>query len=270
MPRHIASRGARRALAILALLLPAWAAGAQEQMPGLETRTELVRLGPGTSATLTLPPGGGTGRPLAVVLLLPDQDGMGPRSALYGQRLLENGIALLEPDFVGALGEDAPLPPAATRLALALAAIDADPRLDPQRLVVLGLGEGARAALLGGAAGVPLALLYPGCDAALAAAAAQASAAPVLLLHGDEDAANDPGDCARLAAAFPQPATVRHRVLAGASYGWDAYDMVRPGGLTRLQDPAGSARRTWSRPDLTTTVIAADRVLGFVLAATGR
>jgi len=136
--------------------------------------------------------------------------------------------------------------------------------------VVLGLGEGARAALLGGVAGVPLALLYPGCDAALAAAAAQASAAPVLLLHGDEDAANDPGDCARLAAAFPQPATVRHRVLAGASYGWDAYDMVRPGGLTRLQDPAGSARRTWSRPDLTTTVIAADRVLGFVLAAVGR
>ena len=152
-----------------------------------------------------------------------------------------------------------------------MAAIDADPRLDPHRLVVLGLGEGARAALLGRTAGMPLALLYPGCDAALAAAAAtQAPAAPVLLLHGDEDAANDPGDCARLAAAFPQPAAVRHRVLAGASYGWDAYDMVRPGGLTRLEDPAGGRRRTWSRPDLTTTMIAADRVLGFVLATVGR
>lgn len=271
MPRHTARRGVRRALAILALLLPAWAAAAQERMQGLDTRTELVRLGPGVSAILTLPPGGGAGPPLAVVLLLPDADGMGPRSALYGQRLLENGIALLEPDFAGALAEDTPLPPAATRLALAMAAIDADPRLDPHRLVVLGLGEGARAALLGRTAGMPLALLYPGCDAALAAAAAtQAPAAPVLLLHGDEDAANDPGDCARLAAAFPQPAAVRHRVLAGASYGWDAYDMVRPGGLTRLEDPAGGRRRTWSRPDLTTTMIAADRVLGFVLATVGR
>ena len=274
MPRQTTSRGTRMACAILSLLLPARLAVAQERMPGLDTRTELVRLAPGTSATLTLPPGK-AGRPLPVVLLLPDQDGMGPRSAVYGQRLLENGIALLEPDFVGALREDAPLPPAATRLALAMAAIDADPRLDPQRLVVLGLGEGARAALLGRAAGVPLALLYPGCDAALAAAAAEVPktdtpAAPVLLLHGDEDAANDTGDCARLAGAFPRPAAVSHRVLAGASYGWDAYDMVRPGGLTRLQDPAGSNRRTWSRPDLMTTVIAADRVLGFVLAAVGR
>ena len=116
-----------------------------------------------------------------------------------------------------------------------------------------------------------MALLYPGCDAALAqAAAATPASARVLLLHGDADAANQPADCARLAGAFPQPAAVHHRVLAGASYAWDAYDMVRPGGLTRLADPAGSDRRTWSRPDLTTTLIAADRVLGFVLAALGR
>ncbi|TDH58866.1 hypothetical protein E2C06_30290 [Dankookia rubra] len=279
MHRPNASRRARRAVALLALLLSAWAAGAQERMPGLDTRTELVRLAPGVSGTLTLP-AGRRGRPLAVVLVLPDADGPGPRSAVYGQRLLENGIALLEPDFAGGMADDAPLPPAATRLALAIAAIAADPRLDPHRLVVLGLGEGARAALLGqaagaGAAGVPLALLYPGCDADLAAAAARmpaarAGAGPVLLLHGDEDAANDRGECDRLAAAFPAAAAVHHRVLAGASYGWDAYDMVRPGGVTRLPDPAGSPRRAWSRPDLMTTVIAADRVLGFVLAAVGR
>ncbi len=117
----------------------------------------------------------------------------------------------------------------------------------------------------------PLALLYPGCDAALAEAAALAPpTAPVLLLHGDLDAANDPAACARLAGAFPQPSLVRHRVLAGASYGWDAYDLVRPGGLTRLPDPAGGPHRAWSRPDLTTTLIAADRVLGFVLAALAR
>ncbi|WP_431268453.1 dienelactone hydrolase family protein [Dankookia sp. P2] len=272
MPRQTTSRRIRMASAFLALLLPARLAAAQERMPGLDTRTELVRIGPGTSATLTLPPGAAPGRPLAVVVLLPDADGLGPRSALYGQRLLENGIALLEPDFLGGLAEDMPLPPAAARLALAVAAVDADPRLDPRRLAVVGLGEGGRAALLGQAAmaaGLPLALLYPGCDAALAAAAARA-AGPVLLLHGDEDAANQPADCARLAAAFPQPEAVRHSVLAGASYGWDAYDLVRPGGLTRLQDPAGTARRTWSRPDMTTTMVAADRVLGFVLAAVGR
>jgi hypothetical protein len=92
----------------------------------------------------------------------------------------------------------------------------------------------------------------------------------VLLLHGDKDVANHRPECDRLAAAFPRPAEVRHQVLAGASYGWDAYDMVRPGGLTQLQDPAGGSRRAWSRPDLTTTVVAADRVLGFVLGAVGR
>ena len=269
MPRPTATC---RAIAGLALLLaaglPMRAARAEERMPGLDTQVELVRLAPGTSAILTLPPNR-PGRPLAVVLLLPDADAPGPRSAVYGQRLLENGIALLEPDFAGAAPEDAPLPPAATQLALSTAAIAADTRLDPRRLVVLGLGEGARAALLGGAAGLPLALLYPGCDAALATAAAGA-AGPVLLLHGDADAANPPADCDRLAAAFPRPDAVRHRVLAGASYGWDAYDLVRPGGIAQLADPAGGPRRAWSRPDLTTTVIAADRVLGFVLAAVGR
>ena len=257
-------------LVLLALLLPAWAGLAQERMPGLDTRTELVRLDAGSAATLTLPPGDGSGRALAVVLLLPDAEGPGPRAALYGQRLLENGIALLEPDFIGSLPDDAPLPTAATRLALAAAAIAADPRLDPQRMVVLGLGEGARAALLGQDGGTPLALLYPGCDAALATAAARTPAAPVLLLHGDADPANERAACDRLAAAFPRPGMVRHQVLAGASYAWDAYDMVRPGGLTALPDPAGSGRRSWSRPDLTTTLIAADRVLGFVLSAVGR
>lgn len=269
--------GLRRVFAVLtclALALPTGMAKAKEWMPGLDTRTELLLLDPVTSATLTLPPGAGTGRALAVVMLLPDADGPGARSAIYGQRLLENGVALLEPDFAGALDDDdRPLPPAATRLALSRAAIAADPRLDPQRLVLLGLGEGARAALLGQAgipAGLPMALLYPGCDPALAAAAARAPAAPVLLLHGDADAANEAAACARLAAAFPRPEAVRHRLLAGASYGWDAYDMVPTGGLTRLPDPAGSPHRTWSRPDLATTMIAADRVLGFVLATVGR
>ena len=187
---------------------------------------------------------------------------MGPRSALYGQRLLENGIALLEPDFAGALAEDMPLPPAASACPWPWRRSTPTRGSTRSRLVVLGLGEGARAALLGGAAG----------DAA-GAALSRLRRRP----GGRRGPARRPRccccmatrtrrttrrDCARLAAAFPQPATVRHRVLAGASYGWDAYDLVRPGGLTRLQDPAGSGRRTWSRPDLTTTVIAADRVLG--------
>jgi len=85
----------------------------------------------------------------------------------------------------------------------------------------------------------------------------------VLLLHGDADAANDPAACAALAGAFRAPVT--HRVLAGASHGWDAYALVRPGGATRLPDPAGGAVRAWSRPDVTTTLVAADRVLGFAL-----
>ncbi|MCB4822236.1 dienelactone hydrolase family protein [Roseicella aerolata] len=245
---------------------PAWAGAA----PDGGDATEVVGLTGADSALLTLPPRRSPDRPMPVVLLLPDADGPGPRTELYGRRLLENGIALLELPG-GEDPENGGLPPSGPPLAPLLAAIAADPRLDARQVALMALGEGARRILPGLAAGGPVAalvLLYPGCDAVLAGAARRVGGAPrILLLHGDEDAANDPGACAAVAGAFPAQREVRHRVLAGAGYGWDAYAMVRPGGAVLLPHPAGNGRRAWSQPDARTTEVAADRVLGFILAA---
>ncbi|MBK1661018.1 dienelactone hydrolase family protein [Paracraurococcus ruber] len=272
-----------RRLAALALMLPALLAGpagAATPHPAVED-TELLALGDGEVGLLTLPQAPRPGRPAPVVLLLPDQDGAGPRSAVYGQRVLENGYAVLEAHF-GAGAEDAEPPPPPMRLAILLAAVAADPRLDAARIAVIGLGEGARAALLGlgslrpGEATVAgLALLYPGCDQALARAAGAVAAnttqrPQVLLLHGDEDAVNDTAACTAVAAGLPAQDRVRHRVLTGASYGWDAYGMVRPGGVALLPDPTQPGRRAWVQPDPGVTMVAADRVLGLVVTALGQ
>ncbi|MDO9706737.1 dienelactone hydrolase family protein [Paracraurococcus lichenis] len=275
MPSQTRSRRRpRRALLALALLLPALAARAEAVPDPEAAATEIVRIGAAEVALLTLPAPSRPGPRRPVVLLLPDADGAGTRAAVYGQRLLDNGLAVLEPQFGGNEPDGtAPMTPLATRLPLALGAVAADPRLDPARVAVVGLGEGARAALLGlggEAAPAALALLYPGCDTALTAAARRVTGAPkVLILHGDEDPANDAAACAALAGAFPAQQAVRQRVLTGASYGWDAFGLVRPGGVTLLAHPADPARRAWSQPDERTTIVAADRVLGFVLAALG-
>lgn len=270
MPRT--PRRRRLAPLLLVLLMLGIAGAVRAAAPQIDAETELLRLDGGGAALLDLPGAGPARAPWPVLLLLSDLDGGMTRTAAYAARLLANGVAVLVPVNEDAEEAAAPSPPPALRLGRALAAIARDARLDPARVVVLGLGEGARAALLGldetPVAG--LALLYPGCDAALAAAARTAPVPPrILLLHGDADAADPPAACDALAAAFPATA-VAHRVLRGASYGWDAFDAVPPGGAAWLTHPAEPGRRTWSRPDPTATLIAADRVLGFVLAAVAR
>ncbi|TCZ58543.1 dienelactone hydrolase family protein [Roseicella aquatilis] len=272
---HLDCRIARvwRLLAALFLLLPAWASRADEPAPMPEVEVELLRLGEAGTGILSLPPQP-AGRRMAVAVVLHDLDGSPIRGGAYADRLLAGGVAVLAADFAGGGAESGPdLPHPAVRLQAVLDAVARHARLDPGRVVLLGLGEGARAALLGGAEAPPvagLALLYPGCDPLLALAATASRAPRVLLLHGTADAVNPAAACDRLAAAFPPGCRVSQRRLAGATYGWDAYAGVPPGGAIRLAHPAGGPGRAWSRPDVTATLVAADRVLGFVLATTGQ
>ena len=214
---------------------------------------------------LTLPVG--RSGPLPVVIFLPDIDGSGGRTALYGDRLLENGWAIVE--LFPGLEHLAQVP---QPLAAALRTIAADARLEAGRTLLVGLGAGARTALAAWAAGAPvgrLALFYPGCDAALVATARGATpslpTSQMLLLHGGADPANTPDGCADLVAALPAGTAALHRILPGASYAWDAAFMVRPGGLAKLPHPGDPALRVVARPDLTTALIGADRLLAFAV-----
>jgi dienelactone hydrolase len=246
----------------------------REMLADAPARTEAVLLGPsGVEVGLLTFPDPVSGRSLTAILLA-DRDGPWRRSLLYSQRLLENGWALFEPAFDYA-GQQAERVPAAQRLAAAVEAMRRDARVDADQLLVVGVGAGARTALEGWAAGTQvsrLVLLYPGCDATLAATARTASPADpltdVLLMHGDADAANPPEACAELAAAFPPGVSVRQRVLRGSGYGWDAFDVLPPGGRILQGHPAGDGERVVAVPDVTASQIAADWLLGF--AATKR
>jgi len=90
-------------------------------------------------------------QPISAVLILHDASGPDGRAAAYAEQLLGADIAVLE--------LHAASPAAAS---VALAALAADPRINPAQLGVLGFGAGGRLALeLPGTAA--RALLYPGC-----------------------------------------------------------------------------------------------------------
>jgi dienelactone hydrolase len=105
-------------------------------------------------------------QPLPAVLIIHDASGADGRSSPYADQLLGADIIVLEL-------RDASLEAAGA----ALAALAADPRINPAKLGVLGFGEGARIALdLPGAAA--RALLYPGCATLPAARKMAARAEP--------------------------------------------------------------------------------------------
>ncbi len=114
------------------------------------------------------------------------------RPSLYALRLLVLDIAVLDADFESGrngecrewIGEDLPAIAPAQRQALALAALAEVPEIDPDRVAVSGLGQGARAIVTAEGESRPrdVALLYPGCDAALAEAV-QGAGPPALLLQ---------------------------------------------------------------------------------------
>lgn len=175
--------------------------------------------------------------PSAAVLIVHDSLGMDTRSHRYVAQLTAAGVAALEielranpPD-----GFPEPLPDTAEATGLAAraaAALAADPRFDPARIGAIGFGLGARAVALapsagpGGVAFAARVLFYPGCASLRdllprAHLAAGTVAAPVLLLHGEEDAANPPAACEALAAALSAAGPVRRIAYHGAGYAWD-------------------------------------------------
>ena len=110
-------------------------------------------------------------QPLPAVLIIHDASGADGRAVPYAEHLLGADIVVLEL-------RDASLEAAGG----ALAALAADPRINPAKLGVLGFGEGARMALdLPGAAA--RALLYPGCARLPAARKMAMRAEPTPLLQ---------------------------------------------------------------------------------------
>jgi len=257
-------------LALALTLAPGTAALAAERPRGTGAATELVPLsedrGGPRFLLLSVPAGPMPDHGFPMVLLIPDADGPGPRTDSYALRLLENHFAVAEPYLNrGALGSF--LPETLSVLAL-------DPRLDTARLAAIGLGAGARRALAEWAAGAPvvaLALLYPGCDEPMAETARRATPSSpdtaVLLLHGTADPANPPAACAALALALAPRSHPRHDVLEGASYAWDATQLVPAGASLRALHPASpEGPRVLARPDAWTTMLAMDRIIAFLIA----
>jgi dienelactone hydrolase len=109
--------------------------------------------------------------PVPAVLILHDALGADGRAASYAEQLLGANIAVLE------LREGSTAAAGA-----ALAALAADPRINPAQLGILGFGTGARLAMeLPGTAA--RALLYPGCGTLAGARKMAAAIEPAPLAH---------------------------------------------------------------------------------------
>lgn len=264
--------GRRRLLqGMLAALAPGPAARAAVETPGTEVRPEQFDRGP-VPATLTLPLAR-KGPTVAAVVLV--HDGLGPdaRAEPYARQLLGAGIAVLE---VLCASLDA------ATLAATIAALAADPRVDPARVGLLGFGRGAAGAIDGDVPVAARALLYPGCRG-LAEAVRRPPAGgwrghPVLVLHGGADRANPPALCVAAAAALAEAgAAVRRVEYRGASYAWDypshgierrlLLEPPEPSGNLPPGRPGGVAGRVeaWPWPEL--AALSATQVASFFARA---
>lgn len=192
---------------------------------------------PTIAGVLSLPSAPAGGRWPAVVVL---SDALGPdgRADAYVLALNAAGLLVLEVHAE-----------AMTAASLAVQALARDPRVLPGRIGLLGFGAGGRAALLaptapGGQDPIAArAALYPGCIGLEAELARQevTIASPILLLHGNRDAANPRAACAELVSALAIRARAERTEIAGAGYAWD-----RPGftaeGPALLPRPDGAGR----------------------------
>jgi dienelactone hydrolase len=237
---------------------------------GLEPRhafdhVRQVKLAGGV-AMLSVPAALDPTAPVPAVLLIGDSAGPDGRLHLYAARLLSLGIPVLEADFDGLTSSDGATPdppptPVGKRLDLLLAAVHADPRLDPRHLRAVGLGEGARALLAGlERGGLALAVaVYPGCDKeALGLAMAAAAATRLMVVHGDADP--EEADCDALDAA-----PLARLVVRGAGFGWDLARGTS-GGSSLLPDPARPGARRRAIPDEDRALATLDRMLMFLMA----
>ncbi|MFC0389051.1 dienelactone hydrolase family protein [Muricoccus vinaceus] len=185
------------------------------------------------------------------VILVPDGLGLDQRISALAERLALEGWATLEIDIdpVSTDGHapQGPFPLAAEAdarevvgdLALALQELSEEPGIDPNRIAVVGLGTGGRAALLAGSEAAMSheldtfgprfaahAALYPGCGPLLAEGfgnPAPWSSAPAAAFHAGQDAQNANAACETLVNAL---ATRRRHpalwhVYPTATYAWD-------------------------------------------------
>ena len=167
----------------------------------LAGRSEIFR-GPEGMTGLLHPAATGAPR-TGAVLIVHDALGMDTRGHRYIAQLTAAGLMVVEVELRANPADDSlpePLPSeaeAAGLVARAAAELANDPRVDPNRVGALGFGIGARAVALapshedGRHAFAARVLLYPACGSLKQLVQApQHAAAPVLLLHGEDDPSN--------------------------------------------------------------------------------
>ena len=174
-------------------------------------------------AVLTLPQDGGAGLPYPAIVLLHTSNGQGSQDWLYAKRLSEAGIAVLAVDSFSARDvshtvRDQTLVSTASMLSDAyggLAALATDPRIDAERIGVMGFSKGGIAALYaayqpvqeqaspGGQRFALHIAYYPWCGLRLNRP--QTTGAPVLIQTGALDDLVPPERCAELIAASRAP-----------------------------------------------------------------
>ena len=149
-------------------------------------------------------------QPLPVVVILPNWHPAEGRNQAYARPLHEAGIATLTLEPFGGVGVNPGM--LAEALGIMLRAAAADPRFDSQRIGILGLGVGARAALAGGGTH-PVAAVLPGC-----APLEAAPQGPVLFVEG-ADVTQPREACARFRASLGAGGT--HHAYSGTTHAWD-------------------------------------------------
>lgn len=240
-PKHLPQTLRRMVLA--AILCGAGAAQAREPLVDFP---EIPGAGP---VLLALPR---SSDPVPVVVVVPDPAVSDQRARPYTERLNAEGIATIEirPGANAAFSPEV----LAQRFGRLLRALIADRRFDARRVAVLGFGRGARIAL-GGAAGLPVVALYPGCAPLRAPGTGRA-----LVLEAG-GAPGPQGDCAAFRAALGGRLT--HHRYAAATYAWDFADASRLAASPWLPAPDGEGR-VLVRPDAGVTEDAVGRVAHFM------
>ena len=184
---------------------------------------------------------------LPAVMIVNSTPGFDGRSALYAEALNRAGIATLELDFMQGRGQ-----PASPRQHMAhayetLQYLAADPRIDRERIGIMGFSWGGMIALLTSSkeltrkyTGERLQFaahlgIYPICWRHELVVAGkdkyikrsvyqQVTGSPVHILAGDKDDYDDPDSCDKLLDALPTEVR-RHFSLTmypGATFGWDS------------------------------------------------
>ena len=206
-----------------------------------------VQAGVKSEAILRIPEGAGARLPAVVfVTSAPGFDG---RGAFYSEAFNAQGFATLELDVT--VGRGLPGDPSEQLRPVfdALESLAADPRIDPDRIGVMGVSYGATLALLASSEflarqhararrfAAHLAL-YPVCWRHHAIAEGrpiswkrmnrsvyrEVTGRPVHILTGDRDGYDQPGDCARFREALDERVRPAYGVTAyaDATFAWDA------------------------------------------------